>query len=52
MSVEVIVGVGGAVLSAWVGSGSELRMQFYKNTTVEDDGSNLKMFWNNLQSEV
>lgn len=51
VSLEVIVGVGGAVLSAWVGGGSELRMQFYKNTTVVDDGSNLKMFWNNLQSE-
>ncbi|XP_050345182.1 23 kDa integral membrane protein-like [Nymphalis io] len=52
VSVEVIVGVGSAVLSAWVGDSSELAVQFYKNTTVEDiDRSNQKMFWDNLQSE-
>ncbi|XP_038215813.1 23 kDa integral membrane protein-like [Zerene cesonia] len=51
VSVEVIVGVGGAVLSAWVGSGSELRVQFYKNSTVDDQGVNQQAFWDNLQSE-
>ncbi|KAL4714085.1 hypothetical protein ACJJTC_008439 [Scirpophaga incertulas] len=36
VSVEVIVGVGGAVLSAWVGGGNELRAQFFRNDTIED----------------
>lgn len=52
MSVEVIVGVGSAVISAWVGGSSELRVQFYKNSTVEDESSNHQPFWDNLQSEV
>ncbi|XP_026760220.2 23 kDa integral membrane protein-like [Galleria mellonella] len=48
--VEVMVSVGGAVLSAWVGGSSELRLQFYKNTTVDDD-SNYQSFWDKLQIE-
>ncbi|CAH2086831.1 unnamed protein product [Euphydryas editha] len=51
VSVEVIVGVGGAVLSAWAGESSELRIQFYKNSTVDDENSNHEPFWDNLQSE-
>ncbi|CAH0718785.1 unnamed protein product, partial [Brenthis ino] len=51
VSIEVMVGVGGAVLSAWVGGGSELRMQFNKNATVDEEGPNQKTFWDNLQSE-
>ncbi|XP_059061720.1 23 kDa integral membrane protein-like [Achroia grisella] len=50
VSVEVVVSVGGAILSAWVGGSSELRLQFYKNTTVDDDFNN-KAFWDKLQSE-
>lgn len=52
MSVELVVGVGAAVLSAWVGGGSELRMHFFKNTTVEDNIVKYNQFWDNLQSEV
>ncbi|XP_041977062.1 23 kDa integral membrane protein-like [Aricia agestis] len=48
VSVEVVVGVGGAVLSAWVGGG-ELRVQFYRNST--EDGQQPQVFWDNLQSE-
>ncbi|XP_045445675.1 23 kDa integral membrane protein-like [Melitaea cinxia] len=51
VSVEVIIGVGSAVLSAFVGGSSELRVQFYKNSTVEDESSNHQPFWDNLQSE-
>ncbi|KAG6460552.1 23 kDa integral membrane protein [Manduca sexta] len=51
VSVEVVVGVGGAVLSAWVGGSSELRVQFYKNATVEDEPSGHYDFWDSLQSE-
>lgn len=52
VSVEVVVGVGGAVLSAWVGGGSELRHQFYRNLTVEDEAVTHQAFWDPLQSEV
>ncbi|KAJ0180299.1 hypothetical protein K1T71_003703 [Dendrolimus kikuchii] len=51
VSVELIVGVGSAVLSAWVGGSSELRVQFYKNSTVDDDVSKQQVFWDDLQSE-
>ncbi|XP_012547679.3 23 kDa integral membrane protein [Bombyx mori] len=51
VSVELVVGVGGAVLSAWVGGSNELRMQFYKNATVEDEVSKHHNFWDSLQSE-
>ncbi|XP_053625895.1 23 kDa integral membrane protein-like [Plodia interpunctella] len=51
VSVELVVGVGGAVLSAWVGGGSELRVQFYKNATVEDEFSSNQAFWDQLQAE-
>ncbi|KAJ2952531.1 hypothetical protein O0L34_g6849 [Tuta absoluta] len=51
VSVELIVTVGGAVLSAWVGGSSELRIQFYKNTTVEDDTMRYHDYWDQLQSE-
>ncbi|XP_049866824.1 23 kDa integral membrane protein-like [Pectinophora gossypiella] len=50
VSVELIVGVGGAVLSAWVGAGSELRVQFYRNATVDDDHRHQE-FWDQLQAE-
>lgn len=49
---ELIVGVGGAVLSAWVGGGSELRVQFYKNATFGDEVMEHQAFWDHLQSEV
>lgn len=52
LSVEVMVGVGSAVINAWVGGGSELRLQFYKNITVDDEGPNQQAFWDKLQSEV
>ncbi|CAG9585784.1 unnamed protein product [Danaus chrysippus] len=51
LSVEVMVGVGSAVINAWVGGGSELRLQFYKNITVDDEGPNQQAFWDKLQSE-
>ncbi|KAM3961806.1 23 kDa integral membrane protein [Aphomia sociella] len=50
VSVELVVGVGGAVLSAWVGGSSELRLQFNKNTTV-DDNLNYQAFWDKIQAE-
>ncbi|XP_050665796.1 23 kDa integral membrane protein-like [Leptidea sinapis] len=50
VSVEMIVGIGGAVLSAWMGGSNDFRVQFYKNSTV-DDGVNQVMLWDNLQSE-
>ncbi|CAK1552612.1 unnamed protein product [Leptosia nina] len=50
VSVEVLVGVGGAVLSAWIGGGNGLRGQFYRNTTVDDQGVE-QAFWDKLQSE-
>ncbi|CAH2074608.1 unnamed protein product, partial [Iphiclides podalirius] len=50
VSVEVVVAVGAAVLSAWMGLGSELRVNFYKNSTaVVDDSS--QAYWEHLQSE-
>lgn len=52
VSVELIVGVGGAVISAWVGGGSELRVQFYRNVTSDEDVANHHGFWDHLQSEV
>ncbi|XP_075970049.1 23 kDa integral membrane protein-like isoform X2 [Anticarsia gemmatalis] len=51
VSVELIVGVGGAVLSAWMGGSSELRVQFYRNTTIDDEPTKYQNFWDNLQSE-
>ncbi|XP_063822134.1 tetraspanin-18-like [Ostrinia nubilalis] len=51
VSIEVVVGVGGAVLSAWVGGGSELRHQFFRNLTIEDELSTHQAFWDPLQSE-
>ncbi|VVC96205.1 unnamed protein product [Leptidea sinapis] len=33
VSVEMIVGIGGAVLSAWMGGSNDFRVQFYKNST-------------------
>ncbi|CAH0406671.1 unnamed protein product [Chilo suppressalis] len=51
VSIEVVVGVGGAVLSAWVGGGSELRGQFFRNVTVEDEISSHKAYWDLLQAE-
>uniref|UniRef100_A0A2A4JFK4 Tetraspanin n=1 Tax=Heliothis virescens TaxID=7102 RepID=A0A2A4JFK4_HELVI len=50
VAVELVVGVGGAVLSAWVGGSSELRVQFYRNTTVEDETARYHTFWDDLQS--
>ncbi|XP_072943562.1 uncharacterized protein [Epargyreus clarus] len=51
VSVEVVVAVGGAVLSAWVGGSSELRVQFYKNSTIEEEGAHHTVLWDTLQSE-
>ncbi|XP_061711862.1 23 kDa integral membrane protein-like [Cydia pomonella] len=51
VSVEVVVGVGAAVLSAWVGGGSEMRMQFYRNATIDDEVVSHRNYWDNLQSE-
>ncbi|XP_021185379.1 23 kDa integral membrane protein isoform X2 [Helicoverpa armigera] len=51
VAVELVVGVGGAVLSAWVGGSSELRVQFYRNTTVEDETARYHSFWDDLQSD-
>ncbi|XP_034840418.1 23 kDa integral membrane protein-like [Maniola hyperantus] len=51
VSIEVVVGVGGAVLSAWVGGSSELRVEFYRNSTVDDEGPNHTVYWDDLQSE-
>lgn len=45
------MGVGAAILSAWVGTGSELRVQFFKNAT-EDEVVKNNAFWDQLQSEV
>ncbi|CAK1582239.1 unnamed protein product [Parnassius mnemosyne] len=49
VSVETVATVGSAVLNTWVGGGSELRVHFYKNSTVEDEGGHA--FWDSLQSE-
>ncbi|XP_047505350.1 23 kDa integral membrane protein-like [Pieris napi] len=51
LSVELLVGVGGAVLSAWMGGGNELRVQFYRNSTADDQGRDQQAFWDHLQSE-
>ncbi|XP_063359756.1 23 kDa integral membrane protein-like [Cydia amplana] len=51
VSVEVVVGVGAAVLSAWVGGGSEMRIQFYRNSTIDDEVVSHRNYWDNLQSE-
>ncbi|XP_023940412.2 23 kDa integral membrane protein-like [Bicyclus anynana] len=51
VSVEVVVAVGGAALNAWVGGSSELRVDFYRNSTVEEDGLNQPVYWDTLQSE-
>ncbi|XP_026329928.1 23 kDa integral membrane protein-like [Hyposmocoma kahamanoa] len=51
VSVELIVGVGGAVISAWVGGGSELRVQFYKNVTSDEEVTKHHAFWDHLQYE-
>ncbi|CAG5011677.1 unnamed protein product [Parnassius apollo] len=49
VSVEAVATVGSAVLNTWAGGGSELRVHFYKNSTVEDEGGHA--FWDQLQSE-
>lgn len=46
------MGVGAAVLSAWVGTGSELRVHFFNNATVEDNAGRHVAFWDHLQAEV
>ncbi|KAL0841777.1 hypothetical protein ABMA28_014036 [Loxostege sticticalis] len=51
VSIEVVVGVGGAVLSAWVGAGSELRHQFFRNMTIDDELTTHQTFWDPIQSE-
>ncbi|KAH9631591.1 hypothetical protein HF086_004358 [Spodoptera exigua] len=52
VAVELVVGVGGAVLSAWMGGSSELRVQFYRNTTIEDETAKYHAFWDDLQSDI
>ncbi|XP_068629391.1 23 kDa integral membrane protein-like [Battus philenor] len=47
--VEVVVGIGGAMLTAGMKDNSELRSYFYKNTTVQDESNHA--FWDRMQSE-
>ncbi|KOB66626.1 Tetraspanin, partial [Operophtera brumata] len=51
VSVELVVGVGGAVISAWVGGGSELRTHFYRNSTDEFEVAKHRTYWDKMQSE-
>lgn len=52
VSLELVVGVGAAVVVAWVGRGSEMRAQFYRNSTDEMEQARHLNYWDKLQSEV
>ncbi|GBP67915.1 Tetraspanin-14 [Eumeta japonica] len=51
VSLELIVTVGAAVLSAWVGTGGELRANFFTNTTIQEDVVKHNAYWDQLQTE-
>lgn len=52
ISVELVVGIGGAVISACVGGGSEMRAQFYRNSTDEIELAKHHSYWDKIQYEV
>lgn len=51
VSAQGIVGIGAAVINAYVGDNNDLRVHFYKNTTMEDNIVRQRS-WDRLQIQV